>query len=356
MNAHTPIVSVLLAVYNAELYIEAAIRSILEQSYKNFELILIDDGSVDSSPLICRKLAAEDARVRLLIRPNKGIPQTANEMISLARGRYLSLMDHDDIKLPRCVETQLAYLEAHPECVAVGTQSVQVDGLGRMIRRRRKLSFLTSPITKRFARFDVFPPQIPSITNPTALIRTDAMRRVGGYRPNMKYAHDFDLWFRLSCIGEIHQINEEHLHYRVHGKNTTVLYRAEIIRYEIISVLSGFCGVNGLDDSAIITSFSGGPTFDRAIADYKKLIGTRLPVETYILHKAIGSALPEVANAFSFGDLAERSIKHALSLPITAPKLHLLRRTVRRSLKQSVARLWSLGRASQSQRTYLSFE
>jgi glycosyltransferase involved in cell wall biosynthesis len=333
MIKQNPAVSVLLAVYNCETYVEQAVSSILNQTFSDFELILIDDGSSDGSPDILRKLAKEDERISLTVRPNKGIPVTANEMIARARGKYLSLMDHDDIKLPSCLEVGVNYLEAHPECVAVGTLSASIDVDGNIFRRRQKLEQKITPITKRTARFDTFPPQIPSITNPSALIRSDAMKLAGNYRPNLVYAHDFDLWFRLSEVGEIHQINQELLHYRVHGNNTTVLKRPEIIRYEIIVVLSAWCRLNGIDDTFIIGSFSGGSTFGPTIGAYKEVIGNKFPVDTYILHKAIGAGISAIADEVDLASLRKKIIRHSLSWPISSAKMHLLRRTISRSLK-----------------------
>ena len=336
MATSNPTVSVLLAVYNAERFVEEAVRSILAQSFKDFELILIDDGSSDRSPEILRKLQGEDERIRLTIRPNKGIPATANEMIAQARGRFLSLMDHDDIKLPHCIETEVNYLQSHPECVAVGTLSANIDAEGRIVRRRSKLSQTVKSITKRKAHFDTFPPQIPSISNPSALIRAEAMAQAGNYRPNLTYAHDFDLWFRLSAIGEIHQINQEHLHYRVHGGNTTVRNRHEIVRHEMIVVLSGWCRHKGKDDSKIIESFSGGDTFEPTIEKYKALIGDEFSIESYILHKAIGTNLPSVVGEVDLNSLRRRIFLHAFSWPITLPKLHVLRRMVSRSFTRKI--------------------
>ena len=333
MQTAIPKVSVLLAVYNAESYVEVAIRSILTQSFKDIELILIDDGSSDGSPDILRRLAAEDQRIRLSIRPNKGIPATANEMIDQARGRYLSLMDHDDIKLPHCIEREVDYLDQHPECVAVGTLSAFIDAHGNIFKRRQKLNYAVSPTTKRKPRFDIFPPQIPSISNPSALIRADAVRAVGKYRPNLTYAHDFDLWFRLCTIGEIHQINEEHLHYRVHGENTTLRSRDEIVRHEIVVVMSAPCKAHELDDTTIINAFSGGVTFNPTITAYKNLIGHRFPMDTYILHKAIGTGRPTIANEADSAALRRRVWRHVFSWPINRPKLHLLRRMLSRYLR-----------------------
>src|SRR5262245_11551620 len=115
-----PGISVILACYNTERYIASAVQSILAQTLGDFELILIDDGSTDSSSQICQDLAAKDSRIRLITRPNKGLTKTLNEGLSLATAPLIARMDADDLSLPTRFEKQVAYLSAHPECVCVG--------------------------------------------------------------------------------------------------------------------------------------------------------------------------------------------------------------------------------------------
>ena len=326
-----PAVSVLLAVYNAEKYVETAVRSVLSQTYRDLELVLVDDGSSDGSVPILQRLAAEDDRIRLFVRPNKGIPATANEMLALARGRYLSLMDHDDIKLPDCIAREVEYLEAHPECAAVGALSSYIDEAGRITKVKRDHSVLLTKVTKRNGHLSGFPPDIPSIANPSALVRAEAMQKAGCYRLNMPYAHDTDLWFRLSRIGEIHRLNEVLLHYRIHTSNTTITHRERIVQHEIIAVLSAIARHHHLDDETLISGFNGAENYAETIDAYKDLIDERYPVETYLLFRAVGNRVPAVVGETDFARVLELAIKHALSFPISAAEFQLLRRTLSRA-------------------------
>src|SRR5688572_25740567 len=115
-----PTVSVVMTVYNTERYVREAVESILGQTFRDFEFIIIDDGSTDSAPAILREYADRDPRIRLVSRPNTGIVRAANEGIALARGNYLARMDSDDVALPHRFEKQVRYLNEHPACVLVG--------------------------------------------------------------------------------------------------------------------------------------------------------------------------------------------------------------------------------------------
>lgn len=325
-----PLVSVIMSVYNGSAFVEEAANSILVQSYRNIEFIIIDDGSTDHCPEILKRLARSDSRIRLIIQENCGIPITANRMIEQSRGRYISLMDHDDVKLSDCIAKQVDYLNKRPHCVAVGALSRTINEHGKVLKRRKKISYKLQSYSVRRPNFLTFPPEIPSITNPSALIRSDAVKLVGGYRENLIYAHDFDLWFRLSKLGEIHQINDELILYRVHGKNTTVTKRLEILRFEIIVVLSALSRHYQLDDYAIITKFFGSSNFDQTLSEYCELLNSMFSIETYLLFKAVGSNLPELCNEQDMYGLRRRVLEHIMKEKITLPKLKLVRRLLSR--------------------------
>src|SRR5213082_3006291 len=129
----SPVVSVLMPVYNAQRYLPAAVESILGQTFRDFEFIIIDDGSTDRSGEILRKFAAEDPRIKLISRPNTGYVVALNEALSCASGEFVARMDADDISLPTRFERQVAYLREHTDCVLVGTNVITMDSDGAMI-------------------------------------------------------------------------------------------------------------------------------------------------------------------------------------------------------------------------------
>src|SRR3712207_4685936 len=126
MSAAPP-VSVVVPVYNTERYIAETIDSILKQTFTDFELIVIDDGSKDRSPDILRELAAKDSRIRLTVRENRGIVRTRNELLEQCRGKYMAVNDSDDLSMPDRLAKQVAYMESHPECVLLGSRVMLMD-------------------------------------------------------------------------------------------------------------------------------------------------------------------------------------------------------------------------------------
>src|ERR1035437_8612478 len=128
--ATIPTLSVCMPVYNAQAYVRQATESILNQSFADFEFIIIHDGSTDDSRKILEELARRDSRIRLVSRPNTGYTKALNEALGLARAPYLARMDADDISMPDSFEKQLAYLQAHPDCVLVGSRILTIDPFG----------------------------------------------------------------------------------------------------------------------------------------------------------------------------------------------------------------------------------
>lgn len=208
----TPIVSVTMAVYNAERYIASAIESILTQTFVDFELIIIDDGSTDSSLKIVEAYAAKDERIHLTSRENKGVIRTRNELLSKVRGEFVAVMDADDIALPERLARQVEFLQSHPEVVCVGGAHEVIDEKGRLLTR------LELPI------HDDEIQQLTlaghgSICNPCAMIRRVSLMEVGGYDETMLSAEDLDMWLKLGEVGALANLKDTVLKYRLHEKS-----------------------------------------------------------------------------------------------------------------------------------------
>ena len=125
-----PMISVCMPVYNAAKYLDKAIRSILNQSFEDFEFLMADDGSTDGSARILERYAARDPRIRLIRRPHKGLAPTLQELVEEARGEFIARMDGDDIALPERFQKQVEYLLANPDCVLVGSRVWEADSDG----------------------------------------------------------------------------------------------------------------------------------------------------------------------------------------------------------------------------------
>jgi len=204
-----PRVSVLLPVWNGEAFLEQAMESILRQTLSSFELIVIDDGSTDRTAAIAEKLAFGDGRVRMLRRPHEGLSAALNAGIAAARGEYAARMDADDISAPDRLEKQVAHLDAHPGCVAVGAWIDVVDEAGRHIGLK---TFVTTHDEISAALLSGVSP----MAHPTIVARREALRAAGGYDARRYPSEDLDLWFRLGESGELANLGEALLQHRRH--------------------------------------------------------------------------------------------------------------------------------------------
>jgi glycosyltransferase involved in cell wall biosynthesis len=198
-------------VYNAERYVAEAIESILNQSYGNFEFLIIDDGSTDRSLDVLKHYAARDARIRLTSRPNRGVAATLNELLDQARGEFIARMDADDISLHERFQQEVAYLRAHSDCVMVGCRVWRCDHEGDPLGEYATL--------QDHDEIDAFHFQMtgPALVHPSVMMRRDAVMAVGGYRGF--YIEDIDLYLRLAERGRLARVPEFLLNYRMHSDN-----------------------------------------------------------------------------------------------------------------------------------------
>lgn len=213
--------SVLLPVYNARQYIRQAIDSILAQSYHDFELILIDDGSNDGSGEILNEFVEKDHRVQLVTQSNSGLIFTLNRAVSLADSELLVRMDADDIAEPDRIMKQLAYLDAHPGCVAVGTSVQLIDPEDRNLR------VMSPPMEHEDIDAMGLGGLGAAIFHPTAIIRRSALEKIGGYHEEYPHAEDVDLFLRLAEVGRLANLPDVGLRYRVHLASIGYTRRAE---------------------------------------------------------------------------------------------------------------------------------
>lgn len=218
-SASHPEVSVLVPVYNAATYLRSAVQSILRQSFTDFELIAVDDGSSDDSKRILDTLAASDSRIRVISRPNTGIVGALNDALDASRGEFIARMDADDIALPTRFSEQLAYLRAHPECVALGTAVQIIDSAGRVV------DWHAPSGAHEEIEAELLKGNGGALYHPTAMFRADALRAVNGYDPEFCKAEDVDLYLRLSRTGKLANLPTAGLQYRHHLKSTNFLHR-----------------------------------------------------------------------------------------------------------------------------------
>jgi hypothetical protein len=201
-----PVVSVVLPVCNCPGYVGQAIESILDQTYTDFELIVIDDGSQDETSTLIH--AFDDPRVRAVRQTHQGVAAARNHGIELSRGRFIAQMDADDISLPGRIASQVAFLGANPRCGMVGTWAEIWSG------REKTERVHAHPVENAQLRFELL------FNNPfvqsSVMVRREALDRVGRYTtdPARQPPEDFELWSRIARQFEVANIPVPLLVYR----------------------------------------------------------------------------------------------------------------------------------------------
>lgn len=206
----TPAISVAMSVYNGERYLALAIESVLAQDFGDFEFLIIDDGSSDGSPDIIHRYARADARIQPILRENRGLIASLNEMIERARAPIIARMDADDICRPNRFSRQLAFLAENPDYGVVGSWSEDIGEHGESLFRH---GMADHPLTH-----EELMAAIESggqlICHPAAMYRRDIVRSVGAYHAAFRHCEDLDLWLRLAGVTKLGNISERLLLYR----------------------------------------------------------------------------------------------------------------------------------------------
>jgi glycosyltransferase involved in cell wall biosynthesis len=203
-----PIVSVIMPAYNAEKYIGQAIESILGQSFKDFELIIVNDCSKDNTPKIIEDYARRDPRIVCKVNAvNLKLSKALNVGIGIARGKYIARMDADDISMPDRFEKQVSFLDTHPEVGIVGGTMILINDKNEKIGER-KYQLDDKSIRNRIFKYSPF-------CHPAIMMRKDALEKAGLYDHTYNPAEDYDLYFRLGLVSKFANLNEPVFKYRV---------------------------------------------------------------------------------------------------------------------------------------------
>ena len=229
MNA--PKISVVMPVFNSRKYIDKAIISILNQDFTDFEFLIFDDGSSDGSLKRLDHFAARDSRIKIFRRTHGGYSRLLNEGIELAKGEFIARMDSDDIAASSRFSVQLAFLEANPDYIAVGSQVTIVDPDGFPI------GFTESPVTHEdIEHTHLQVDKNTVICHPSLLARKSALSAIDGYRESLETAEDRDLYLRLALIGKLGNINQPLLKYRRHFKTVSHSQRKRQLEFITLCV------------------------------------------------------------------------------------------------------------------------
>jgi len=224
-----PEITVLMPVYNGARYVALAIESVLGQTHRGFEFLILDDGSTDETPQILAEYAARDPRLRIVRHPNMDQPATLNRGLALARHDWVAILDHDDVCLPQRLERQLAMLEQEPGARLVGSWVQEINAAGAKIGER-----CGGPTSAaEFRALHAAGQRVP-LTHPSVLLHRPTILALGGYDPAFGSAADTELWTRVAREHTIVVVPEPLVHYRIHSQSMSfrrVFEQREMLRW-----------------------------------------------------------------------------------------------------------------------------
>lgn len=216
----SPLVSVIIPCYNAEKYVEMAVRSIMQQTYRKLEIIVIDDCSTDSTLSILASLLGQDERIKFFRNnSNLKIVATLNRGIAAATGKYIARMDADDISLPERIQLQVNFMENNSDIMVCGGQCLKIDEQGQI---NGKIKYTTNSDELK-AELLFFCP----FAHPAVMIRKEIFNRRKLYKEGMAPAEDYELWLNIAESGELANLPDYLIKYRWHGNNATIKQKGE---------------------------------------------------------------------------------------------------------------------------------
>lgn len=218
-----PLVSVVIPVYNGERFLRESLESVFSQTFRDYEIVCVDDGSTDGSSALLQQYGA---RVRVIQQANSGQSAARNEGVRHATGAFVAFLDQDDRWYPSKLAQQVTVLHAEPDVVLVHCNYDRMDGDGRVLVAGAALaeqaSALASPLGRLIGEALVFPSAM--------MVRRDVFQGVGGFDPELRGFEDFDLVARLKQQGRFVLLNESGMAYRLHAGGFTRAGGMGIIR------------------------------------------------------------------------------------------------------------------------------
>ncbi len=205
-----PEISVLISVYNGDVFLRPALESILEQSFSDFECIVIDDASSDQTAKILAEYASKDVRIRIFKNEkNVGLTASLNRGLSHCEGRYVARMDADDIASKERFMTQYWFMEEHPDVAASGSCVAVIDESGKLLGEKN-LALTYEEIKSKMLFNNQF-------IHSTLFFRTDILKSLGGYDETFQKSQDYELMLRLCSRYPVVNLKEKLLQFRLHG-------------------------------------------------------------------------------------------------------------------------------------------
>ena len=233
-----PLVSVVIPAYNHAGYLEAAIRSVLDQTYRDLELIVLDDGSTDGTRALLERLGGG---FRWESQPNMGQARTLNKGWSMSRGEILAYLSADDFLHPAAVAEAVRALEEHPQAVVVYPDFALVDARGRPVYETR---------AREYAYLDAVRMMVTGV-GVGGFFRRAAFERAGGWNAELRRMPDLDFWLRLGLHGAFRRIPKVLAYHRVHEGSETYSQPDAGRADESLRIINDFYGAPGLPPSVL---------------------------------------------------------------------------------------------------------
>lgn len=323
---NSPFISVLLPVYNAGKFLHESIESILNQTFSDFELIIINDGSKDNSKEIINSF--KDTRIVFIDQENIGLAASLNKGLGLAKGKFIVRQDNDDISLPQRFEKQLIYFEKNPKVELLGTAAEIVDELGRPTGRFHRHS--SDSLTLKFALLFNNP-----YVHSSVMFRKNVIERTGVYSTDNSVFEDYDLWSRIARIAEVSNLEECLVKYRevLTGMSKSAGDYKEKVKRQSIKNIQFYCPQMSLSDIELFVDtkrlISESKSHEYALSAYNKILNE--VADSFCKHEKIQAVdLSEMikGQALNFKRLLYNSI-------IYSDKYSKMEK-----LKASIARKW----------------
>lgn len=250
-----PTLTVMMPVYNAQPYLEAAVQSILSQTLKNIRLLIIDDGSTDGSGAVLTRLSRQEPRIELIRRENRGQIATRNELLERATTDIVACADADDISLPDRLERQIAVFQRDPELLVLGCQMQVIDEGGNVVGEMRK-PLGADNVALALNRGTV-------ISQPSCMMRRREILASGGYRPAYEHAEDYDCFLRACERGKVDNAGFVGIQYRVHGDSVSHRYAIRQLASADLARATHALRITGNEDPT--DAFANAPAFDHPV-------------------------------------------------------------------------------------------
>jgi hypothetical protein len=305
-----------MSVYNGERHLAAAIESILQQTFRDFEFLIIDDGSTDGSWQLLENYAGRDARIRLRKHAqNQGLTSCLNELVAQAQGEYLARMDADDICLSGRFIRQVEWLDAHPACGVLGTSYRLMDEEEETLL---DCHFANDPDFLRWYLCFQNP-----LAHPTIMARTELFRSLGGYSEERRYAEDYDLWWRVVIVSELGCLPEVLTSLRRHPGSVSERHKEEQLRvkWQIVADMLPVIGGKSLVPlvESGVTPANRGELILGVLACFEKM--PAIPPRTLAtirVDAALRLALLAIRHPLAAGGMMSAALKLCPKLPLLA--------------------------------------